>query len=293
MTYFHYTKGCHLPSIVKCDIINTSDVLLDKKEKPAVWLTKSPVWESACNIGQRVSTEKLATGTIYSSDEVESVTVSDDYMKKEIGMCRILISESLPVVSWADFKHVSGISEFMYNAIDSHSRSIDCPVEEWICSFNPIPKKYWEGIEMFVDDQWVRWDEIIPIEKYVSLCLSCNGKSDESKTEIIRDERVYQEVYFINKYTATILTLWLRNRDKPGYIEAIVKPDYTPHDSGIRFNEKRFKKSSFHPLGESKAETYAYVLFVWEATNTQSKFAIPYEIDFESWNKSFNNEIQC
>ena len=175
MKYYHYTKGCLLPSIVRDGIIKTSQFVLEKNEKPAVWLTKSPLWESAFNIGKIISPEKLIPGKLYSSDEVESVTVSDDYMKKEVGMCRILINESLPVISWAKFKHVGRISEEWYNALDSHSRSIGCQVDKWICTFNPIPKEYWEGIEMFVDDQWVKWDKKIPIEKFVEICISCNN----------------------------------------------------------------------------------------------------------------------
>lgn len=128
MSYFHYTKGRLLPSIVKDGVIKTSKLLLEKKEKPVVWLSKSPEWEKSCNIGKIVSTTELKPGYIYSSHEVRSVTVDNDYMKKEVGMCRILISETLPTVTFAKFKHVSGISERMFNALDSHSKGIGCPV---------------------------------------------------------------------------------------------------------------------------------------------------------------------
>jgi hypothetical protein len=176
MSYYHYTKGCHLPSIVRDGVIKTSKVLLDKKERPAAWLTKSPVWESACNIGKVINVNELVSGNVYDVRDINLVTVTDDYMKKEIGMCRILISETLPVITWAKFKYVSKISLWMYEAIDSYSRSIGCPVEKWICTFTPILKKYWEGIEVFVDNQWVRWDKKMPIKEFVELCLSCNGK---------------------------------------------------------------------------------------------------------------------
>lgn len=176
MKIYHYTKGCHLANIVKEGRIRTSKTLLDKKEKPAAWLTKSPNWEVACNAGHLLNANELVSGQSYSSDEVDLVASTDDYMKKEIGMCRILISESLPVITWAKFKHVSGISEEYYDILDSHSRSVGSPVDKWICTFNSIPSKYWEGIEMYVDDQWVRWDEKINIQDFVDLCLSCNGK---------------------------------------------------------------------------------------------------------------------
>lgn len=178
MSYYHYTKGCHLPSIVREGKIRTSKVLIEKREKPAAWLTKSPVWDSACNIGLVTNMNALEVGHIYYADEIESITVSNDYMKKEIGMCRIIISEKLPIISWAKFKHVSRISAEMYYALDTHSREIGSPVHLWYCTFSSIPCNYWEGIEMFVDNDWVRWDGNIPIEEFVALCLSCNGKKE-------------------------------------------------------------------------------------------------------------------
>jgi hypothetical protein len=174
MSYYHYTKGCHLQSIVKEGMIRTSKNLLDKKEKPAAWLTKSPKWDVACNIGIVTNMHELAVGQVYSDDEVDMVTATVDYMKKEIGMCRILISDKLPTISWAKFKYASGISESMYYALDSYSRSNGSPVSEWLCTFSRIPSKYWEGIEMYVDDQWVRWDGEMPIVEFVAICLSCN-----------------------------------------------------------------------------------------------------------------------
>jgi hypothetical protein len=175
MSYYHYTKGCHLSKIVRDGMIRTTNNFLDKKEKPATWLTKSPVWEVGCNIGKVLNAKDFVSGQYYYVDQINLVSVNNDYMKKKIGMCRILITEALPTISWAKFKYVSGISEEWYNTFDSHFRMEGSPVGKWLCTFNPIPKKYWEGIEMFVDDQWVKWDEKIPIEKFVELCLSCNN----------------------------------------------------------------------------------------------------------------------
>jgi hypothetical protein len=293
MSYYHYTKGCFLPSIVKDGIIETSKTVLEKNEKPVVWLTKSPIWESACNIGKIINHEKLLPGKIYSSDEVQSVTVSDDYMKKEVGMCRILISESLPVISWAKFKYESRISERRYSALDTYSRSIGCPVDKWICTFTPIPEKYWEGIEMFVDNQWVKWDGKIPIKKFVEICLSCNSnkKSEALAKEVVYPENVQNECDFINKYKPDILMLWEVNKHKKGYIEIYVTPDYKPYKCGFQFIDKRIRKSSFKTISESQTGNYALVHFLWEATYTQYRMALPYEIGimYADWDKSFDN----
>jgi hypothetical protein len=281
MSYYHYTKGCHLPSIVKDGFIKTTKVLLDKNEKSAVWLTKSPVWDSACNIGKIINANKLISGKIYPADAIESITVTDDYMKKEVGMCRILISETIPVITWAKHKHVSGISESMWNAIDTHSRSIGSPVDKWICSFSPIPNEYWEGIEMYIDNVWVKWNNSIPIEDFVELCLSCNGKKikrEEVKKHLGNEFRK-KENDFINEYLGDIIEFWKANKHKSGYIEIYITPDYKPYPGGFRFHKKkRIRKSEFKALGKSETDTYALVHFLWEDTFTQYKLALPYEL---------------
>lgn len=280
MSYFHYTKGCLLPRIVRDGIIETSKVLIEKHEKQAVWLTKSPVWETACNIGKVLNAKELESGKLYPVDAINSVTVSDDYMKKEIGMCRIFISETVPVISWAKHKYVSGISEPMWSAIDTHSRSIGSPVDKWICSFSPIPKKYWEGIEMYVDNVWVRWDEKMLVDEWVELCLSCNGKHPR-KDDITKRpdyEHIIRQTDFINKHSSELIELWEANKHRGGYIEVYVKPDYTPYDCGFKFKKKRIRKSSFKPVGASSTNTYALVHFLWEATFTKYKVALAYEI---------------
>ena len=118
MSYYHYPKGIRLPQIVKDGFIKLSTAGIEKREKPAAWLTMSPEWDASCNVGQILNQKNLEACKAYSSNEIESVTVNNDYMKKEIGMCRIVISETIPTISWAKFKYVSGISERMYNALD-------------------------------------------------------------------------------------------------------------------------------------------------------------------------------
>jgi len=279
MNYYHFTKGCLLSSIVKDGIIETSKIKLEKREKLAVWLTKSPEWETACNIGKIINGDELKSGEVYSSDDIHSVTVTDDYMKKEIGMCRILISESLPVITWAKYRYKGGMSDRAYNAMDSYSRNIGCPVDEWICSFAPIPRKYWEGIEMFVDDQWVRWDEKMPIQEFIDLCLSCNGKQEEEEEMIngFPKKHAQKQVEFMKTHKDEIVRIWEANKHQNGYIEIYITPDYKPYPQGFKFIKKRVKKSTFKKLWESETNRYALVRFLWEATFTQYRMALAYE----------------
>lgn len=279
MSYFHYTKGSHLGSIVKEGTIRTTNILIDKHEKPAAWLSKSPEWEIACNIGIITNHNKLKVGQIYSSEEIKMVRASNDYMMKEEGMCRILISEKLPVISWAKFKYVSGISEAVYKMNDSYSRSIGCQVNQWLCTFNAIPRKYWEGVEMCVEGEWVRWDEQLPIDEFVDLCLNCNNiqRTESFVEKKVYPEHYYKEADFICEHMNEIIELWEANKHKKGYIEIYIKPNYEPYDCGFQFIEKRVNKSKFIVSEESRSNNYALVHFLWEATFTQYRTALAYD----------------
>ena len=218
MSYYHYTNGCHLPKIVKDGMIKTTKIAFEEREKPAVWLTKSPEWDVACNVEIVKNTKEIAIEQDYLSDEVEIKTVDNDYMKTEIGMCRILINERLPVISWTKFRYVSGIEWTSYYVIDECSKYTS-PIGMWRCSFNPIPKKYWEGIEMFVNDQWVRWDEKIQIEDFVELCLSCNSKQIQQE-EMINGfpiKHAQGQLDFINRYSDELGKFWEANKQKGIY----------------------------------------------------------------------------
>jgi hypothetical protein len=268
MSYYHYPKGSHLVSIVKNGIIKTTNKGCEKKEKPAAWLTKIP----EC--------------------EVDTVTATFDYMKKEIDMCRILISETLPTISWAEFKYVSGISGIIYHALDDLYRKFGCQNEKLFCTFNSIPKKYWEGIEMFVDDQWVRWDEKMPIQEFVNLCLSCNGKQkiDEKAIRSFPEVQCQNQVDFIYEHYDEIIRLWEANKHKKGYIQIYITPDYKPYPCGFKFIEKRVWKSTFSPFKVFEGETKALVHFLWEATFTQFRMGIAYDKEIiVDTDKSFSN----
>lgn len=240
MNYYHYTKGCHLPSIVREGKIRTSNAGIENREKPAAWLTKSPEWDSACNFGVAVDIFNSQGEQTHSIDELDMVTATNNCIKREIGMCRIIISDKLPTITWAKFKYVSGISTDTFNAIDSRSKKKGSPVHLWYGTFNPIPCDYWEGIEMLVDNEWVKWDGKIPIEEFVELGLSSNGKKEAPKETItgFSKEHCQKQLDFIRRYQDEIITLWETNKHKQGYIEVYIKPDYTPFDCGFQFIEK-------------------------------------------------------
>lgn len=278
MSYYHYTKGCHLGSIVKESMIRTTDEGIEKKEKPAAWLTKSPVWESECNVGKVVCQREVLDRNIYGDYETKIVTESNEHMRKNVGMCRILISEKLPTITWAKFKHVSRISKRMYNSLDNTCRRNGSPVDKWLCTFNAIPEKYWEGIEMYVDDQWVRWDEKMPIQEFINLCLSSNGKQSivEPKTCRFTKKHIKTQLNFIEKHSNEITEIWEDNRCKNGYVIVVVPSDYNSYTLGYRITRKPIQKSIFKAFWKSETENFAFVRFEWGATLTHCYLALPY-----------------
>lgn len=281
MSYYHYTKGSHLSSIVKDGMIKTTNRCCEEKEKPAAWLSKSLSWEVACNIGI-FTNEKLVVGDTKSMDEIDSIPADYDYVKKEIGMCRILINETFQTISWKNFKHVSGISKRGYNAWETYSKGNGSSTDQWLCTFSPIPKKYWEGIEMYVNDQWVKWDEKTLIEEFIEFCLRCNGSQELNeweKNKKVSKQHCQSQVYFIDKYKDEIIEFWEANKHKKGYIEIYVTPDYKPYECGFSFKEKRVHKSTFNVLGESSTGDCALVHFLWEATFNQYRMALAYEVE--------------
>lgn len=154
--------------------IRTSNYRLEENEMPAVWLTKSPRWDYSYKVGRINNLGELKDEQSFRPAKIFSVNISDEYMKNEIGMCRVLISEKLPTNSWATYKYVSGISKETYTGLNRFSRKNGGFANQWFCSFSPIPIKYWEGFEIFVVDQWVRWDERLAIKEFIDLCWSCN-----------------------------------------------------------------------------------------------------------------------
>lgn len=276
MIYFHYTKAHHLPSIVKESKIRTTLISNEKNEKPAVWLTKSTEWDNACNAGVVTNAHELVGGKINQNNEIKTESLSFSEMKSIFGVCRIKISERLPLTTWAKYKHLGGVSEQFYDRFDKISREVGSPTNLWACSFSPISSDYFESIEMMVGNEWVAWDGTNPIEEFVELCHSCNTKITLPVNALTKaPDFVYRQIDFFKKHENDIIRLWEENKHKIGYLKITVMGDYDTMFS--KFVEGKFWKKNFLNLIESKSRNYAYVQFNWVATNTSYKACLAYE----------------
>lgn len=144
MNLYHYTKAVHLIRIVKDGYIKRATAFIGKNETPAVHLTYSPEWEP----------------TVWSDSK-------GDINKIAGGKARIIVKDTIKVVTWDKFKYVSGTSTAFYDSLTKTAKERNSPIDQWRQYFGKITKENWLGIEIYNNDQWIRWDGIIPIEDFV------------------------------------------------------------------------------------------------------------------------------
>ena len=112
------------------------------------------------------------------------------------------------------------------------------------------------------------------------------------KTEITQNDYIGQSD-FINANMHTIARLWLENKDKKGYIQIFIKPDYLSY-YGLKFIEqKRVRKDTFlMTKGDALVEydgvkNCVLVEFFWEKIHTSYRAAIGYKINLSEY-ENFN-----
>jgi hypothetical protein len=261
MNNYHYTKAIHLANIINEGEIRTTLVTGDKKERPAVWLTKSEEWEVCASPG---STDPITgINTLMTLQE----------MKESVGVCRIKISEMLPTTSWAKFKYDGKISETVHQHLTEYSNKVGGKTHLWNCSFSPIRKKHFESVEMLVGDEWVKWEGHEPIEEFVDNCHKINSIDDVPLYDSKLSE-AFQQMQFYWDNEIELIEAWEQNKGKKGYLEVIVLEDYS--ECHINFIEGRFNKKAFLNLKPSSSGEYMYLHLLWSASKTHYKAAFAY-----------------
>ena len=281
MSYYHYTNGLRLPSIVKDGIIKANRISYETNEKPTVWLTQSPKWDFACNVGVQIN-HNLEIEKIHESKQGGMVTATTDYMRAELGMCRIEVSENLPTSTWSEYKYLDCIPENIYDSFnDYYSRILGYSTDQWLCASNSIPKQYWNGIEMLAANQWVKWDEKISIEEFVQFCLSCNDKaySDKKFEQLAIMDEYHTARTVIEAYKDSIVSFWITNKIKEGHVEIHLDKNDRLIEDGIKHVKKRIPKHYFQILERSVTNTYVLINFIGGSTISQVKVAVPYKND--------------
>lgn len=262
MSNYHYTKAVHLANIVNEGKIRTTIITNDKKERPAVWLTKSEEWELCCSAGR------------FNPGGLITTRLSLKEMQETLGVCRIKISEKLQTTSWAKFKYVGKISESYYHQFDDFCQKQGGKTHRWNCSFKPISSEYFESIEMLVGDKWLKWDGSVSIEEFIDICHSCNVDAELPEMKEYPLEILGQLDFFLNKQDE-IIEAWEKNKGSKGYLEIYVREDYCT--CNIKYINKNIRKSQFHHTPINENHDYLYLHMLWFDTKTHYKGAFAYD----------------
>jgi hypothetical protein len=263
MNNYYYTKAVNLISIINEGKIRTTLLTGTKKEKPAVWLTTSEESEPCCSLG-KIDPLINTTKTMYLGE-----------IKEIMGVCRIKISEKLPTVSWAKFKHIGGIPEELHNSLTDFIDNKGAKTHLWNCSLKPITKEYFESIEMFIGENWVAWDESISIEKFVYICHDCNSAKELPRIMSCIPGFLGQ-MDFLAKSEEELIEIWEDEKKyRSGYLILHVDENYETCD--CYFHDENFNPSEFYNLTKYGKSNCMYLHIFWKESKTQYKIAIPYD----------------
>ena len=137
---WHYTAELRIPEIVQSGVIKLATKFLEKRERPAVWLSSNPTWEN--------------TATKMANDGFHTRQLSLEEMKLHFGLARIQVVTKKSYVTWGKFKYDSGISAEFYDFLESEGFRKQANPKEWYASFEPIVKAEWLSIEIWRNNQW-------------------------------------------------------------------------------------------------------------------------------------------
>lgn len=140
---YHYTNSLKLPFILEDGMIKLSAFLLDKGERPSLWLSTNPEWEYSASCYRKES-EELTNGM--------KLSVFKDL--PNIIPVRIGVSDSSKYIGWKKFRKKSGIGKHTAKSLESISDNVGSNTKEWRASFEPIPQSEWLSLEKYENGCW-------------------------------------------------------------------------------------------------------------------------------------------
>lgn len=141
LRFFHYTSPSYLPSIIRSGYIKLATAGIDKKEKPAVWLSTNTVWEhTATKIG-------VINGV--------PTQMTKEQQHRLVGLARIEVKRLEGFVSWTEFGNASGVSKQSFEFMETLGCLKGADPSEWWAYFEPIRVKDWLAVEVWDGRKWV------------------------------------------------------------------------------------------------------------------------------------------
>lgn len=144
---WHYTAATKLMQIITSGEIKPGTILLEKNERPSVWVSANPVWENT-------ATKMARKGSV-----IKQLTFEE--MKTHFGLARIEVKFDDSLVPWSKFKRASRISSTLYHNLERAGYEMRAKPHEWYAVFHSIKMENWISIEVWQNNSWVKYKNYV------------------------------------------------------------------------------------------------------------------------------------
>lgn len=134
---FHYTTASNFAKILADRAIKPTALLLEQREKPAVWFSYHPQWEPT-------ATPAFEGELLSSLEEIATVDTP----------VRIEVPESSAPLTWRWWRKRSGVRPRIATALENSAIKQKASVHQWRVSFDPVADDSWIAVELYHDGVW-------------------------------------------------------------------------------------------------------------------------------------------
>jgi hypothetical protein len=140
--FWHYTTPDRLEEILNSEVIKATKLnSTNKKEPSTCWVSKNPIWEPT------------ATKAVM-DENGERVQLTMNEQIEILGLARIEIEPTTPLISWMKYKHISKGNWALLDLMEKHGISIGARPGDWFCSLKPISINHWIRAEVWENGSW-------------------------------------------------------------------------------------------------------------------------------------------
>ena len=138
MRLFHYTRIGNLIRIIADNQIKLATLYVERGERAVVWCSLRQDWEPT------------ATPGIPGQSRLPSF---EEFSKIETP-ARIEVAPDAASVNWWTWRKTSGVRSKIVRALEDQALRVNAKTSDWRMSFEPIGRKDWLAMELFVDGEW-------------------------------------------------------------------------------------------------------------------------------------------
>lgn len=143
---YHYTTYKALKQILADNEIKVSETERKLKDKhPSAWFSANPFWEP---------TASKIMGTPMGQRQMNM-----EEQHRYFGCARISINYEKDLITWAKYRHVSGLPIEGLNIMEYEGEKKGAKRDDWFASFTGVKRDKWIDIEVWTGDKWIKFDE--------------------------------------------------------------------------------------------------------------------------------------